>query len=92
MSLWHKKFELLQFHKVFLRSKRLRNVCMNIHLQSVKLAIPARVVIGTLGVSPFILACWNSSETSNKYINIYVKHILTDNFNFLSLSNFQGST
>ena len=30
---------------------------MIIHLQSVKLAIPARVVIGTLGVSPFILAC-----------------------------------
>ena len=27
-----------------------------IDLQSVKLAIPARVVIGTLGISPFILA------------------------------------
>ena len=30
--------------------------------QSVRLAIPANVVIGTLGISPFILAFWLGSE------------------------------
>ena len=40
------------------------------YLQSVRLEIPARVVMGTLGTSPFMLDCGTCDEQKQKQKNI----------------------
>jgi hypothetical protein len=50
------------------RKTKLRNCAKNLFrelLQSVRLEMPAKVVMGTLGISPFILTGENQSATLN---------------------------
>ena len=49
-------------------SKNVFKKCIILYLQSVRLAMPANVVIGTLGVSPFILASFWKLKTIKEFI------------------------
>lgn len=56
--------------------------------KSVRLAIPARVVIGTLGITPFILNLTCSGITAwTKNISKIRSSVLTCTLRFIELSN-----